>query len=50
MRYVKGKRRFEQESMWGFLHVREVRAGVQAFYVVLGKRAWGFQWTLTKKR
>ncbi len=50
MRYVKGKRLIKQERMWGFLHVREERAGVQAVYLVLGKKAWGFQWPLTKRK
>lgn len=48
MKFVRGKRRFPQEKIYGFLRVHEPRAGVMAFYIVIGYRAWGFKWATRK--
>lgn len=48
MKFVRGKRRFPQEKIFGFLMVDEPRAGVRAFYFVIGQRAWGWQWAIRK--
>jgi len=50
MKFVRGKRQFKQEQLWGFVLVTE--AGVRTFGLVLGRSVWGFQWkhTMTKSR
>lgn len=48
MNFVRGKRRIPQERMYGFLKVNEPRAGVKAFYIVIGQRAWGWRWATRK--
>jgi hypothetical protein len=50
MRFIRGKRKIQQEDVYGFVRVKEVRAGVQGFYLVIGKRAWGWTWTLKKRK
>lgn len=50
MKFVRGKRQFKQERMWGFVLVHETLAGVKTFGLILGRHVWGFQWPITKKR
>jgi len=50
MKFVRGKRQFWQEQMWGFVLVTEARAGVRTFGLILNRSVWGFQWKLTKKK
>lgn len=49
MKFVRGKRQFPQERLWGFLLVTEIRAGIRTFGLIAGRRVWGVQWKLTKK-
>lgn len=50
MKFVHGKRQFHQESLWGFVLVTETIAGVRTFGLIIGKRVWGFQWKITRKK
>lgn len=50
MKFVRGKRQFKQERMWGFVLVHETLAGVKTFGLILGRHIWGFQWLITKKK
>lgn len=44
MKFVRGKRQFKQEQLWGFVLMTE--AGVRTFGLVLGRSVWGFQWKI----
>jgi hypothetical protein len=50
MKFVRGKRMFRQELLWGFVLVTEVLAGVRTFGLILGRSVWGFQWKLPKPK
>ena len=50
MKFVRGKRRFKQERMWGFVLITEERAGVRTFGVIFGYSVVGVQWKITTKR
>ena len=48
MKFVRGKRAFKQEKLWGFVLVAEPRAGVKTFGLILGRSVWGVQWPIRK--
>lgn len=50
MNFVKGKRAVLNESIFGFLHVKDAKARSQTLYLVVGRRAFGVRWTLTPKK
>jgi len=50
MKFVRGKRQFKQEYIFGFVLVTEERAGVRTFGLILWRNVWGFQWKLPKKK
>lgn len=47
MKFVKGKRQFLEERVFGFVLVSV--AGVKTFALIIGRQCWGFQWTAKKK-
>lgn len=50
MKFVRGKRQFKQERVWGLLLVTEPFAGVRTFGLIFGRSVWGFQWKLRKSK
>lgn len=50
MKFVRGKRQFKQERMWGFILVAEPLAGVKTFGLIFGRSVWGIQWKIPRAR
>ena len=50
MKFVRGKRQFKQERMWGFVLITEDRAGVRTFGVIFGFSVVGVQWKIKRKK
>lgn len=50
MKFVHGKRQIHQELLWGFVLVTESVAGVRTIGFIFGRRVWGFQWRIKKKK
>lgn len=50
MKFVRGKRQFKQEQLWGFVLITEALAGVRSFGLVIGNRMWGFQWKIPRQK
>lgn len=50
MRFVRGKRQYKEERLWGFVLVNMPNAGVKCFGLVIGYYMWGIQWKSRKTK
>ena len=46
MKFVRGKRQFKDEKLYGFVLYYSPRLRMRSLLFVIGHRAWGFQWVL----
>ncbi len=44
MKFIRGKRQFREEKLYGFVVYTSKRLKMRSFLFVIGQRAWGFQW------
>ena len=50
MKFVRGKRQFKQERVYGLVIVSDTVGRVRTVALVFGQRAFGVQWKWTPKR
>ena len=48
MKFIRGKRQFREEKLYGFVIFTSNRLHMRSFLFVIGHRAVGFQWLIRK--